>query len=143
MKLSSTVLFTLALTIASVSSRAADAETAIKDALNAQVEAWNRGDVATFVTTYAEDCTFVGKQILEGRASLLARYRKSYPSPEAMGKLTFQNLRVRPLDKDVAVVTGEWHIDRASTSGGAVGGVFSLVLQLRKGRWEIVLDHTT
>ncbi len=142
MKLWSGILFAVVLTIASVPGRAADAETAIKNALHSQVEAWNRGDAAAFVTTYADDCTFVGKQILEGRTSLLARYKKSYPTPEAMGRLSFQKLNVRALDKDVAVVTGEWHIDRASTSGGAVGGVFSLVLQLRDGKWQIVLDHT-
>ena len=143
MKLWCAVLFIFVFANGAARATAANAESAIRDALNAQVEAWNRGDVKGFVATYAEDCTFVGKQILEGRASLLARYEKNYPTAEAMGKLSFQNLKVRSLDGRIAVVTGEWHIDRAATSGGAVGGVFSLVLRLRNGKWEIVLDHTT
>lgn len=115
----------------------------IENVLTTQVQAWNQGDIPKFVTTYAEDCIFVGKQMLQGRSKLLARYRKTYPSPESMGKLTFQNLAVRQLDEDVATAVGEWHIDRSSASGGPTGGVFSLVLQLRNGTWQIVLDHTS
>jgi uncharacterized protein (TIGR02246 family) len=116
---------------------------AIQAALRTQVEAWNRGDIPAFVATYAEDCTFVGKQILHGRPALLARYQKTYPSADAMGRLAFSDLEVRLLDKQVAVVTGKWHLERAPTGGGPVGGVFSLVFALRNGRWLIVLDHTT
>jgi uncharacterized protein (TIGR02246 family) len=118
-------------------------EIAIKNALTTQVRAWNRGDIAKFVTTYAENCIFVGKQMLEGRSKLLARYQRIYPSPESMGKLTFQNLTIRQLDEQVATAIGEWHIDRKPASGGSIGGIFSLVLQLRNGEWQIVLDHTT
>jgi uncharacterized protein (TIGR02246 family) len=127
--------------VASAGTAATEAD--IKSILTTQAEAWNRGDLATFVTTYADDCTFVGKQILKGRSNLLARYQKRYPSPESMGKLTFQNLEVHQLDDQVATAIGEWHLDRTSASGGPIGGVFSLVLQLRHGTWQIVLDHTT
>jgi uncharacterized protein (TIGR02246 family) len=121
----------------------AGTEGAIQAALRIQVEAWNRGDIPAFIATYAHDCTFVGKQILHGRAALLARYRKTYPSTAAMGKLTFSNLEIRPLDKRTAVATGEWHLERTPTAGGPVGGVFSLVFQLKNGTWRIILDHTT
>ncbi len=122
---------------------AADAETGIKAALNTQVEAWNRGDIPTFVDTYAEDCTFVSKHVLEGRAQLLARYKTQYPTPDAMGKLTFGNLHVKLLDKRIAIATGEWHLDRPKEGGGPVGGIFSLVFRFEHGAWRIVLDHTT
>jgi uncharacterized protein (TIGR02246 family) len=115
----------------------------IENVLTTQTQAWNRGDIPKFVTTYAENCIFVGKQMLQGRSKLLARYRKTYPSPESMGRLTFQNLTVRQVDAQVATAVGEWHIDRPSASGGPVGGVFSLVLQLRDGTWQVVLDHTS
>lgn len=125
------------------SNTAADVPTAIRNLLNVQLQAWNRGDVAKFVTTYAEDCTFVGKQILHGRSTVLARYQKAYPTPEAMGKLSYQNLGVHQLDDHFAIATGEWHLDRAANAGGPIGGVFSLVLQLHAGTWQIVLDHTS
>jgi uncharacterized protein (TIGR02246 family) len=122
---------------------AASADADIREALEAQVAAWNRGDIPAFVSTYAADCTFVGKQILQGREQLLARYKRVYPSADAMGKLTFNGLNVRLLGKQTAVVTGEWHLERAWAGGGPVGGVFSLVWRLEGGHWLIVLDHTS
>jgi uncharacterized protein (TIGR02246 family) len=127
---------------ASLPAQTSDAKGTIEKVLTVQVQAWNRGDIPKFVTTYAEDCTFVGKQVLQGRSKLLARYQKTYPSPESMGRLTFQNLTVHQLDTQIATAVGEWHIDRPVASGGPTGGIFSLVLQLRNGAWQIVLDHT-
>ena len=63
---------------------ASDAESQIERVLNVQVEAWNRGDIPAFVASYAADCIFVGKEVAHGRAQLLARYKKNYPTREAM-----------------------------------------------------------
>jgi uncharacterized protein (TIGR02246 family) len=123
--------------------QAFDAESDIKSVLTTQVNAWNRGDIPTFVTTYSDDCIFVGKPILQGRAQLLARYQKKYPTPDAMGRLTFSNLAVHLVDSEVAMVTADWHLDRKESGGGPVGGYFSLVLHRQKGRWKIALDHTS
>ena len=58
---------------------------AIRAVLDKQVADWNRGDIPAFVQTYAEQCTFVGKTVVEGRAGVEARYRKAYPNAAAMG----------------------------------------------------------
>ena len=121
---------------------AADTESQITAVLNVQVDAWNRGDIPAFVTTYADDCVFVGKQVVHGRDQVLARYQKTYPTRQAMGHLTFSALEVHPLSGDIAVVTGEWHLDRSGGAGN-VGGLFSLVLQRRADGWKIALDHTS
>lgn len=136
-------LLAVALFIAGMRLGAADAITQIKKELSVQVQTWNRGDIPSFVETYAVNCTFVGKQILHGRSQLLARYRNSYASHAAMGTLSFSNLNVQPLDDQVAIATGNWHIDRPASAGGPVGGIFTLVWQLRNGHWRIVLDHST
>jgi uncharacterized protein (TIGR02246 family) len=120
-----------------------DAESRIKATLNAQVEAWNRGDIPTFVTTYTDDCIFVGKPVLQGRAQLLARYQERYPTPAAMGHLTFSEMAIHLLDKEVAIVTADWHLDRDAAGGGPVGGYFSLVLHRQSGAWKVALDHTS
>lgn len=120
-----------------------DTETAIRTVLTAQLEAWNRGDIQTFMNTYAEDCTFVGRQILQGRAKLLARYQRNYPTLASMGKLSFENLMIRQLDDHIATAVGAWHIERPPSFGGPVGGVFSLILQVRDQKWQIMLDHTS
>ncbi len=143
MSLRVSILLAVGLIIAPLRARTPSAEAAIENVLTSQLQAWNRGDIPKFVTTYAEDCIFVGKQMLQGRSKLLARYQKTYPSPESMGRLAFQHLTVRQLDEHVATAIGEWHIDRPSTFGGPIGGIFSLVLQLHGGNWQIVLDHTS
>jgi uncharacterized protein (TIGR02246 family) len=122
---------------------ASDAASQIKSVLNTQVEAWNRGDIPAFVSTYAPDCTFVGKKVVRGRAQLLARYERTYPTREAMGHLTFSAVEVHLLAEDVAFVTGEWHVERSVTGGNAIGGLFSLVFRRQGKEWKIALDHTS
>ncbi len=127
----------------SVPLRAGDAESRIQSVLNVQIEAWNRGDIPTFVGAYAPDCIFVGKQVAHGRAQLLARYQRTYPTREAMGHLTFGSLEVRLLTPDVAIVTGAWHVERSGAGGTPVGGLFSLVFHREGKEWKIALDHTS
>jgi uncharacterized protein (TIGR02246 family) len=122
---------------------AGDATAEIKGVLNVQVQAWNRGDIPAFVETYADDCVFVGKAIAHGKAQLLARYQRNYPTREAMGHLAFAALEVRLLSPDVAIVTGEWRIERTGGENKGVGGVFSVVFQRKAGQWLIALDHTS
>ena len=118
--------------------------TAIETMLNRQADAWNRGDLPEFVSYYAPLCTLIGTEITETtRSHVLAHYKEKYPSRAAMGKLTFSDISIHLLEKDVATVTAHWHLERDAKSGGPVGGVFSLVCQLSGGAWQIVLDHTS
>ncbi len=138
------VFAVLSLTLLSAQYAAgADALSAIKGVLTAQAEAWNRGDLGSFMNSYEEDCTFMGSPVMQGRAQVEARYRKVYPTGAAMGKLSFTGLNVRLLDERFAIATGDWHLARDTAGGGDVGGYFSLVLESRDGRWQIVLDHTS
>jgi uncharacterized protein (TIGR02246 family) len=119
------------------------AEVAIRTVLEKQVADWNRADIPAFVETYAEDCTFVGKSVVEGREQLRERYRRNYPTPAAMGHLTFSDLKIKKIDKQAALVTGQFHLQRTQDGGGDASGIFSLVLARRGGVWRIVLDHTS
>ncbi|MGA7412896.1 MAG: SgcJ/EcaC family oxidoreductase [Bryobacteraceae bacterium] len=122
---------------------ASSAESSIRAVLNTQVDAWNKGDLSTFVTTYADDCLFVGKQVVRGRPAVLARYQKSYSNAAAMGKLEFTDLEVHEVDPQVALVIGHFHLARTVEGGGDAQGVFSLVFHRIDGAWQIVLDHTS
>ena len=114
----------------------------IRRVLDAQVDAWNRGDVAGFMKTYAENCTFVSKTILHGRAQLQARYQTKYATRDAMGKVAFADIAIQQVDEKVAIVVGHWHLDRSAAAGGPAGGIFTLVFENIAGTWQIVLDHT-
>jgi uncharacterized protein (TIGR02246 family) len=118
-------------------------DTPIRAVLDKQVDDWNHGDIPAFVQSYAENCAFLGKTIVEGRAGVEARYRQNYPNPAAMGHLAFTELKIKKIDDRVAVVTGAYHLQRSGDAGGDKSGIFSLVLERQSGVWRIVLDHTS
>ncbi len=120
-------------------------EAAIAAVLAEQSAAWNRGDLETFTATYENSprITFLGKTLNRGYAEVLARYKKSYGSREAMGKLRFELLETRLLGKDYAMVLGKFFLTRNATGGGDATGQFTLVLRKTKQGWKIVHDHTS
>ena len=124
---------------------AEDASSAIQSTMQAQTDAWNRGDVDGFMTAYKEsdETTYIGKQIAHGYEHIRARYKEHYTSPEAMGKLTFSDLNVRSLGENFAVVTGKFALARSAAAGGPAQGVFSLVWEKTNQGWKIILDHTS
>jgi uncharacterized protein (TIGR02246 family) len=144
MKTLSMLLLAMGLTVAPHHlAKAADVEDDIRDLLADQADAWNRGNLEAFAKPYAEDCIYVGKQIVKGRDKVMARYKKSYPTAAAMGKLAFRNIEVREAGERIAIVTGEWSLERPESAGGTIGGVFSLVFKNIDDEWRIVLDHTS
>jgi uncharacterized protein (TIGR02246 family) len=123
-------------------SRQAD-RSAIRAVLDAQQGAWNRGDIAAFLTGYwhSPNLTFSGSNgIFRGWDAVMARYKKNYPDRSAMGTLDFSNLEFRFLGPDAALVLGRWHLKREN---GELGGVFSLVFQRFPEGWRITHDHTS
>lgn len=127
--------------VAKAQPRAAQAE--IRALLQAQVAAWNRGDLEAFMKTYwkSPQTAYVGANgIFRGWQAVLDRYRRAYPDRQAMGKTTFSDLEITMLAPDAAMILGHWHLERA---GGQRGGVFSLVVRKFPEGWRIVLDHTS
>jgi uncharacterized protein (TIGR02246 family) len=120
-------------------------ESAIRQVLNEQQLAWNRGDIVTFMHGYDDSpkTTFIGKTVEHGDQMILARYQRNYASREAMGQLAFSDLDVRMLGQEHAVVTGRFHLARSQAGGGDAAGVFSLVFEKERGDWKIILDHTS
>lgn len=118
---------------------------AIVTMLNRQADDWNRGDMDAFAKGYKDspDILFMGPTIRRGYDQMLRGYRKSFPNGDAMGKLTFSNLEVQPLDARFATVTGRFHLERTAAGGGDAGGYFLLVLEKTPAGWKIVRDATT
>lgn len=70
-------------------------ESGIRGVLDRQVDAWNRGDIPTFMDGYwrSPDLTFSSGGTTErGWDATLARYEKKYATREQMGTLTFSDL---------------------------------------------------
>lgn len=119
------------------------AEKEIRSVLQRQSAHWNQGLIDSFMHGYweSDSLLFVGKSgITRGYAATLARYKKAYPDAATMGRLTFSEISVRFLSEHCALVLGHWSLQRAAD---APGGYFSLVFELKNGRWVIVTDHTS
>jgi len=124
---------------------------AIQSVIDAQVTAWNRGDIPAFMVSYEDspETTFVGTaSVNKGFQPILERYKKGYATKDQMGTLTFKDLDIRLLPSssgatEYAVVTGRFHLDRsAKGTASKDDGIFSLVWHKSAGKWKIVLDHT-
>ena len=116
---------------------------ALRAVLEAQRDAWNRGDIEGYMDGYARsaDTVFVsGDNVMHGWQSVLERYKKSYDSREKMGTLTFADLEIKVLSNDAAVCLGRWHLQRANDEPH---GRFTLIFSRTKQGWKIVHDHTS
>ena len=116
----------------------------IRQVLDDQQAAWNRGDLAGFMTGYwnSERLEFrSGGTLTRGWEPTAARYRKRYLEGGAeMGTLTFSEVDVELLGRDRAVVVGRWALQRKVDSPH---GWFTLQLRKFADGWKIVSDHTS
>jgi ketosteroid isomerase-like protein len=139
------ILFALFLITGLSSGNIPGDETAIKQVLNAQVKAWNEGDLEAFMLTYwnSEELTYYsGGQPLHSWQALLARYRRTYQSKESeMGFLEFNSIEINLLGEGFALARGEWHLERKTLDN--LGGVFTLILKKFPDGWKIIHDHSS
>lgn len=111
--------------------------------MQAQQEAWNRGDIDSFMNGYArsKSTIFVSEDtVTRGWETVRARYRKKYSDREKMGTLTFSDLEITPLGPDSAVGLGRWKLKRANDQPH---GRFTLIFRHSADGWRIVHDHTS
>jgi ketosteroid isomerase-like protein len=119
------------------------AVTQIRSVLQAQQDAWNRGDIDGFMNGYArsESTVFISEDtIRRGWHTVRDRYKKKYSSRAKMGTLTFSDLAITLLSSDSAVATGRWNLKRANDQPH---GRFTLIFTRLPEGWRIVHDHTS
>lgn len=123
------------------------ASVAEKEAIGAlladQVAAWNDADLDAFMQGYLNsgELRFVsGAEVRYGWEAALERYRQTYPDRAAMGTLSFEDLDVRLLGSDWAMVFGAFRLVRAQDEPR---GRFTLILHREDEGWRIVHDHTS
>ena len=108
-----------------------------------QSQAWNRGDVEGFMQGYWKSDTLVfasGDSVTLGWQPTVDRYKKTYDTKAKMGQLTFSDIRVNVLSKEIAVVLGSWSLVRESDNPK---GRFTLIFRRMKEGWRIIHDHTS
>jgi beta-aspartyl-peptidase (threonine type) len=124
---------------------AGDPRAGVRAVLDAQVEAWNRGDLEGFMAGYWRSPELVfcsGATVTKGWEATIERYRKRYQAEgREMGRLGFDAIEVLPLGPDAAAARGAWRLHMSD--GQEPHGLFTLVLRRMDGAWRIVHDHTS
>ena len=118
-------------------------EAAIRQLLQQQTAAWNKGDVEGFMQTYwkSDSLMFIGKSgVVWGWQQTLNNYKKGYPDTAAMGQLSFEIIQVKRLSMMYCYVVGKWMLKR---SIGDISGHYDLLLRKIKGKWVIISDHSS
>jgi beta-aspartyl-peptidase (threonine type) len=137
------VLVLAAFAVAAEPSSKGDEE-AVRGVLEAQVKAWNKGDLEEFMKGYwnSPELTFIsGGKRTRGWQATLDSYRKRYQSEgQEMGKLSFSELQVELLGTDAAFVRGRFALERKKDKPT---GLFTLVFKRFPEGWRIVHDHTS
>ncbi|MDQ3366468.1 MAG: nuclear transport factor 2 family protein [Myxococcota bacterium] len=128
---------------------------AVQAVLDAQVTAWNRGDLAAYMAGYARTDALVftsGSKVRRGWQATFDAYQlryardltrasgASFREPTAMGTLAFEVLSIDAVGSDGAVVLGTWVLTHSPSDGR---GVFSVVLERRPEGWKVIHDHTS
>lgn len=118
-------------------------ESEVRSVLDAQVAAWNRGDIAGYMGGYwrSDQTLFLSDgSLTRGFDEVAGRYAARYRSREDMGTLAFEELEVRFVAPATAVVIGIWRLQRMSD---APWGRFTLIVEKKKEGWRITHDHTS
>jgi uncharacterized protein (TIGR02246 family) len=118
-------------------------EDAIRKVFKMTEDAWNEGNIETFMEGYwkSDMLVFVGAQgPVYGYQATMERYRKNYPGQEAMGKLSFDILDIRKIDKNTVIFIGKFHLSRTI---GDMQGHYTLIWKKIDGRWVIIADHSS
>jgi uncharacterized protein (TIGR02246 family) len=123
----------------------ADDTADVRAVLDAQVAAWNQGDLEAFMAGYwrSPELVFVsGAVVTKGWEATLERYRKRYRSEgREMGRLRFETIEIQRLGADAAFARGEYWL--RMSDGAEPHGRFTLILRRLDGAWRIVHDHTS
>lgn len=114
----------------------------IPEMLQNQCDEWNKGNLEGYMSYYwrSNELRFITEQKdLQGWDSIYSNYKRSFPNLEAVGRLSFSELKTYKLSDNLANVTGKWHIQRKK---GDIGGKFSLICRYEDKKWVIIIDHT-
>jgi beta-aspartyl-peptidase (threonine type) len=119
-------------------------EDAVRQVLDAQAAAWNKGDLDGFMAGYwssPELSFFSGGTRTRGWQATLDRYRQRYQAEgKEMGRLSFGDVEIELLGPDAALVRGHWKLEMSKDKPE---GLFTLIFKRLPEGWRIVHDHTS
>tara|TARA_X000001036_G_C20513261_1_gene739037 strand:+ start:326 stop:790 length:465 start_codon:yes stop_codon:yes gene_type:complete len=127
----------------SIESVSAKDSLAIMKVMKFQENAWNSGDINSFMEGYikSDELVFSGKSgPVYGWNETRNRYLKNYPDTQTMGQLKFTVNKIRSVSSDVAFLIGEYYLTRSTEDSY---GHFTLFWKKINNKWLIISDHTS
>jgi uncharacterized protein (TIGR02246 family) len=112
-------------------------------------ETWNRHDAKGWANLWAEDGDVVNVVgwWWHGRSQIEKKFADSHAYLFRESTLTGDEIRMRFLTSDTAIVHGRWsmvgHKNPDGTPGQPRNGIETLVLQKQAGKWLIAAFHNT
>lgn len=113
---------------------------AILKVMDDQQKAWSNYDLEGFMEGYwkSDDLKFYGAGgLVKGWQATLDRYKRSYPTQDDTGKLTFEIVDVSEAGEGSYTVMGKYFLER---NAGNANGVFMIIFKKIDGQWKIVAD---
>ena len=110
--------------------------------LTATAVNWNAGDLEGFIAPYGDSATYMTKDGPVHRADMRRHYETKYFAPGIeRGTLHFEQISVRPVGEDYALMTGRYVLEGRGAAPQT--GWFTLVWGKTAGGWRILHDHSS
>ena len=118
------------------------AEREIRAALNSTAEGWNAGDLSKYLAVYTKDATEMLSTGPKGGVEAIEDTMKRgfWKSGRPEQVLRYENILVRMLGKDGAVVTGQYVLTGAGKPDRS--GWFTTAWIQTKDGWRMMHDHS-
>jgi hypothetical protein len=116
---------------------------AIQSVLKAQRIAWSKNNIEKFMEGYwkSDSLKFYGSNgVTYGWQNTLERYKKSYPTEDHTGKLSFKINDISKISEGAYFVLGEYHLKRVV---GNADGIFMIIFKKINGKWKIIADTSS
>jgi len=114
---------------------------AIKAMLDAQAQAWSRGDLDGYLHYFWHDerLYYASTNVLvRGYDAVRASYAARYGEGAQLGQLRFSDINIELLSADTAMVMGRFHVTEAKLPAS---GTYLIVLRKLPEGWRVVADQ--
>jgi uncharacterized protein (TIGR02246 family) len=116
----------------------------VKQALDGQVAAWNRGDLEAAMDFYWEspEMLWISRDGTEqGWQQVLEMFQKDFTDRSKMGVYTYEPLHIEQVGPEAVYYVYRWQIDLQGKK--LMGGVSSQLWKRIDGRWVIASEHAS
>lgn len=137
------MILLLTIFIISISAQNYNVSKEIKDLMKISQDGWNEGNWDKYMSIYqdSDSTRFVGGgNVTYGFKTIMQRFQKSYSDKSKMGILTFDDIKVKALGENAALVLGKWALKREKDNPW---GRYTLVFIKTDKGWKVIHDHSS